>query len=102
MLLFIKHIIDHKELVVSIPKLEKSDKKLTVRQGQFLAFIFYYTKVNKQPPAEADIQAYFNISSASTHQMIKTLVQKNLLHKTPRQSRSMKVLVSEEQLPKDW
>ena len=87
---------------MSIPKRENVEKKFTVRQGQFLAFIFYYTKVNKQPPAEADIQEYFGISSASTHQMIKTLVQKNLLEKLPRQSRSMKVLIEADQLPRDW
>lgn len=87
---------------MSIPKHEKSDNKWTVRQGQFLAFIFYYTKVNKRPPAEADIQTYFNISSASTHQMVKMLVDKNLLQKIPRQSRSMRILVNEDKLPKDW
>ena len=33
-----------------------SDKPpYTPRQGQFLAFIYYYTKIHKCPPAEADI-----------------------------------------------
>ena len=28
-------------------------------QGQYLAFIYYYTKIHGVPPAEADIQRYF-------------------------------------------
>jgi len=28
----------------------------TPRQGQYLAFIYYYTKLNSQPPAETDMQ----------------------------------------------
>lgn len=35
----------------------------TPRQGQFLAFIYYYTKVNGRPPAEADIQRYFQVTA---------------------------------------
>ena len=86
---------------MSIP-ITQIKKTFTVRQGQFLAFIFYYTKVNRRPPAESDIQQYFAVSSASTHQMIKGLVEKKLLQKVPRQARSMRILVEEEQLPKDW
>jgi uncharacterized protein YfaP (DUF2135 family) len=29
----------------------------TPRQGQYLAFIYYYTRVNRKPPSEADIQS---------------------------------------------
>jgi len=87
---------------VSIPNTVNSEKTFTARQGQFLAFIFYYTKVNGRPPAESDIQRYFGVSSASTHQMIKGLVGKSLLEKIPRQARSMRILIPEEQLPSDW
>jgi hypothetical protein len=31
----------------------------TTKQGQYLAFIYDYTKLNRCPPAEADIQRYF-------------------------------------------
>ena len=27
----------------------------TARQGQFLAFIYWYTKLNREPPAESDV-----------------------------------------------
>ena len=47
----------------------------TPRQGQFLAFIYYYTKLNRQPPAEADIGQYFGISAPAAHQMVITLEQ---------------------------
>jgi hypothetical protein len=33
----------------------------TPRQGQYLAFIYYYTKLNGQPPAETDMQRYFRV-----------------------------------------
>ena len=32
--------------------------RLHRKQGQYLAFIHYYTKVNGKPPAEADMQRY--------------------------------------------
>ena len=51
-----------------------SDKpRYTPRQGQMLTFIYYYTKIHKCPPAEADIAAYFGISPPSAHQAIMTL-----------------------------
>ena len=30
----------------------------TPKQGQYLAFIYYYTKIHGRSPAEADMQAY--------------------------------------------
>ncbi len=87
---------------MSIPDHKHNEKSFTTRQGEFLAFIYYYTKVNKVPPAEADIQRYFDISSASTHQMLTTLKNNQLLEKIPRKSRSMKVLIPVESLPTKW
>jgi len=37
----------------------------TAKQGQYLAFIYYYTKIHGQPPAEADLQRYFKVSPPS-------------------------------------
>jgi repressor LexA len=31
----------------------------TQKQGQYLAFIYNYTKTNGRPPAEADMRRYF-------------------------------------------
>ena len=33
--------------------------RYTRTQGQYLAFIYYYSKIHGRPPAEADIQRYF-------------------------------------------
>jgi len=30
----------------------------THKQGQYLAFIYYYTKIHRVPPAEAEMQRY--------------------------------------------
>ena len=74
----------------------------TKKQGQYLAFIYYYTKVNGRPPAHADIQRYFRANPASVHQMILTLERKGLLAREPGQARSLQVLLAVEQLPADW
>jgi repressor LexA len=34
----------------------------TKTQGQYLAFIYYYTKLHGVPPAEADMKRYFRVS----------------------------------------
>lgn len=50
----------------------------TPTQGQYLAFIHYYMKLNGVPPAEADFQKYFKVSPPSVHQMIVTLEKRGL------------------------
>lgn len=45
----------------------------TPTQGQYLALIYYYTKIHGVPPAEADLQRHFQISPPAIHQMIVTL-----------------------------
>lgn len=45
----------------------------TTKQGQYLAFIYYYSKVNRRAPAEADMQRYFGVTPPSVHQMVLTL-----------------------------
>lgn len=71
----------------------------TPRQGQFLAFIYYYTKLHGQPPAEADMQRYFHTDPMAVHQMVLTLEKKGLLARTPRMARSLRLLLPREQLP---
>lgn len=73
--------------------------KYTPRQGQYLAFIYHYTKVNGRPPAEADLQRYFGVSAPSIHQMILTLEKRGLVERTPGKARSIRVLVPLERLP---
>lgn len=71
----------------------------TEKQGQYLAFIYYYTKVNGRPPAEADMQDYFGTTPPTVHQMVLRLEEKGLIERTPRQARSIKVLLPVDQLP---
>ena len=74
-------------------------KKYTSKQGQYLAFIYYYTKINGQAPAEADMQRYFKVSPPSVHQMVLTLEKNKLIKRTPGVARSIQLLVSAEELP---
>ena len=39
-----------------------SNPRFTEKQGQYLAFIYMYTLVNGQPPAEADMQRFFEVT----------------------------------------
>ena len=71
----------------------------TAKQGQYLAFIYYYTKVNRRPPSQADIQRFFRVSPPTVHQMILTLERKGLLARTPGTARAIRVLIPQNQLP---
>lgn len=71
----------------------------TDRQGQYLAFIYAYTRVNGQPPAEADLQRYFRVSPPTVHQMVLTLEHAGLIRRQPGMARSIEVLVAPECLP---
>ncbi len=72
----------------------------TEKQGQYLAFIYAYTHINRRPPAEADMQRYFQVTPPSVHQMVITLERKGLVRRQPGQPRSIHVLVAPENLPK--
>ena len=71
----------------------------TPRQGQYLAFIYYYSKINGRPPAEADMQRYFRVSPPSVHQMVLNLEKRGLITRKPGQPRSIRVLIPREELP---
>lgn len=49
-------------------------------QGQYLAFLDAYTKINGRPPAEADFQRYFKVTPPAVHQMILTLDRLGLIY----------------------
>lgn len=71
----------------------------TGKQGQYLAFIDAYTRVNGRPPAEADLQRHFRVSPPSVHQMVLTLERAGLIRRQPGLARSIEVLVQPEHLP---
>ena len=75
-------------------------KKLyTAKQGQYLAFIFYYTKLHRLAPAESDMQNYFKVSPPSVHEMVLTLESRGFIARVPGQGRSIRLLISREELP---
>ena len=71
----------------------------TPKQGRYLAFIHWYTKINGRPPAEADIQRYFKTSPAAIHQMIISLENKSLIQRIPGQARSIQILIPAKDIP---
>ncbi len=79
--------------------MSSSNSRYTDKQGQYLAFIDAYTRVNGRPPAEADMQRHFRVSPPSVHQMVLTLERTGLIRRQPGQARSIKVLVDPENLP---
>lgn len=81
------------------PAEQSAKAQYTPRQGQFLAFIYYYTKIHRNPPAEADMAAYFGVSPPSIHQAVLTLEKHGFISRTPGQGRSIRVLLSRQDLP---
>ncbi len=78
---------------------EEQRPRYTKRQGQYLAFIHYYTKLRGCPPAESDMQRYFRVSAPSVHQMVCTLEQRGLIERTPGKARTIRLLLAGDELP---
>jgi DNA-binding MarR family transcriptional regulator len=73
--------------------------RFTAKQGQYLAFIWAYARINGRAPAEVDFQRYFKVTAPSVHQMLKTLYKLGLIDKQPGVARSIQMLVSPQELP---
>jgi repressor LexA len=73
--------------------------RFTDKQGQYLAFIFYYTKIHGHAPAEADMQRYFQVSPPAVHQMVLTLAARGFIERVPGLGRSIRLLIPREELP---
>jgi DNA-binding MarR family transcriptional regulator len=71
----------------------------TAIQGQYLAFIYAYTRVLGRPPAEADMQRHFKVTAPTVHQMVLTLERNALVKRQPGVPRSLQLLVPPEVLP---
>jgi Mn-dependent DtxR family transcriptional regulator len=55
--------------------------RFTAKHGQYLAFIWAYSQINRRAPAEADFQRYFKVTAPSVHQMLAKLEQLGLIEK---------------------
>ena len=71
----------------------------TDRQGQYLAFIYAYSTIHRQAPAERDIERFFRTTPSSVHNMLKALERHGFIRRQPRGARSIQLLVPCEQLP---
>ena len=91
--------MDHKIHTMSIPDAKKIAPAFTYKQGQYLAFIHYYTKVNGIAPAQADLQRYFRVSPPSVHRMVTQLEDQGLITKQPGVARSLSLAIPLSQLP---
>lgn len=89
--------IDHGNALLSILK---SKPRLTEKQGQYLSFIYTYALLNRRPPAEADMQAFFGVTPPSVHRMVVELEKLGLIRRTPRQSRSIELRLSADEIPR--
>lgn len=78
----------------------EKERLYTEKQGQYLAFIFYYTKLNGVAPAQADFQRYFSVTAPTIHQMILQLERKGLIKRIPKTARSLMLCIDKDDLPK--
>ena len=74
-------------------------RRFTAKQGQYLAFIHYYTKIHGRAPSEAELQAYFKVAPPSVHQMVLTLHARGLITREPGRPRSVRLLLDRADLP---
>ena len=59
----------------------------------------YYTKLNRQAPAERDMQIYFQVSPPAVHDMIVKLEKHGFINREPGVPRSIWLLLTREELP---
>jgi DNA-binding MarR family transcriptional regulator len=83
---------------MSIPH-KHASPRFTEKQGQYLAFIQTYLLLNRRAPAEADFQAFFQVTPPSVHGMILQLERRGLVRRTPRQARSIELLIDPADIP---
>lgn len=74
-------------------------ERYTAKQGQYLAFIYYYSKINRRSPAQTDIQRYFGVTPPTVHQMLLRLEESGLIARTPGQARAIELLLGRDEIP---
>jgi Mn-dependent DtxR family transcriptional regulator len=76
-----------------------TSSEYTDLQGQYLAFIYAYSTIHRRPPAQADMQAFFQVTAPSVHQMVLQLERRGLIRRTPGAARSLELCVNPKTLP---
>ncbi len=109
---FSYHVDDYNDSSISFPNKKSSPAKgcftkatkpsvktYTALQGQYLAFIYYYTKLNRMAPAEADMQRYFRKTPPTVHNMIVKLEELGFIERTPGSVWEFLDFLSERKIP---
>jgi repressor LexA len=78
---------------------EKPLPAYTHKEGQYLAFIYYYTKLNRQAPSEIDTREYFRVTPPAVHDMVLKLEKHGFIGREPGVPRSIRLLLKREELP---
>ena len=78
---------------------DRPKPRFTAKQGQYLAFIHWYTKLHRTPPAEADLQRYFKVSPPAVHAMVLMLERHGLIDRTPGKARSIRLRIPATEVP---
>ncbi len=101
-----KSIPNYQNLTITFPKplaqqqsAHQKTPLYTQKQGQYLAFIYYYTKIHRVAPAETDIKNYFRVTSPSVHRMLVQLEACGFISQVAGQARRIQILLPREQLP---
>lgn len=81
------------------PSVPEVPPPFTTAQGQYLSFIYYFTKLHRRAPAEADFREYFQTSPPSVHNMILTLERRGFITRVPGVGRSITLRLERSQLP---
>jgi ketosteroid isomerase-like protein len=74
--------------------------RFTSKQGAYLSFISHYAKLHGRSPSEAEMQQFFMVSPPSVHQMVMSLEKRRLIARRAGVARSLRVLVSADELPR--
>lgn len=84
---------------LSIYNLARPRRNPVLRSKANTRHFCYYDKIHACPPAEAEMQQYFRVSPPSVHQMVLALEANGLIERTSGQARSIRLLISREELP---
>jgi hypothetical protein len=71
----------------------------TPTQARYLSFIHAYTEGFGMPPSEAEIAVAMKVQPPSVSGMLKTMVKKGLVEKTPGEPRSIEILIDTGEIP---
>jgi repressor LexA len=71
----------------------------TPKEGQYLAFIYYYTKIHRQNPSELDMLKHFRVTPPAVHDMVLRLETHGFISREPGVPRSIRLLLKREELP---